>query len=129
MNQDGCGAQAAPLSSGAGPKRQTLRPYQAEATRLGVEFASQALAKGGSVLWLAHREELLTQARDRLLAEGLPRVGVIAAGEPTINAPVQVASIQTLAARASRGLPPGKVVVFDEAHHYAASTWGEVAML
>jgi superfamily II DNA or RNA helicase len=132
--------------------RQPLRPYQAKAlleareayragkraillvaptgagkTRMGVEIAAGALAKGGSVLWLAHREELLVQARDRLLAEGLPRVGVIAAGEPMINAPVQVASIQTLAARAHRGLPPGKVVVFDEAHHYAASTWGEVA--
>jgi len=132
--------------------RQPLRPYQAAAyeaaraayragkraillvaptgagkTRIGVEFAARALEKGGSVLWLAHREELLQQAKARLLAEGLPRVGVIAAGSPTMNAPVQVASIQTLAARAARGLPPGTVVIFDEAHHYAADRWGDVA--
>jgi DNA repair protein RadD len=104
-----------------------VAPTGAGKTRLGVEFALRALERGGSVLWLAHREELLTQARDRLLAEGLPRVGVIAAGEPTMNAPVQVASIQTLVARVRRGLPPGRVVVFDEAHHYAAAKWGEVA--
>jgi len=132
--------------------RQALRPYQARAlddaraayrsgsksvllvaptgagkTRMGVEVASGALAKGRNVLWLAHRDELITQARDRLLAEGLSRVGTIVAGEPTINAPVQVASIQTLVARAKRGLPPAGIVVFDEAHHYAAATWGEVA--
>jgi superfamily II DNA or RNA helicase len=131
---------------------QPLRPYQAEAlraardayragkraillvaptgagkTRMGVELVNSAIAKGGTALWLAHREELLLQARDRLRAEGLARVGVIASGEPLVNAPVQVASVQTLAARAHRGLPPGRVVIFDEAHHYAAERWGQVA--
>lgn len=131
---------------------QPLRPYQAKAiadakaayrsgkraillvaptgagkTRLGVEIVSGALAKGGNVLWLAHREELLAQARERLLAEGIDRVGLIASGQRTINARVQVASVQTLAARLGGALPPASVVVFDEAHHFVAEQWGRVA--
>jgi DNA repair protein RadD len=107
-----------------------VAPTGAGKTRIGTEFAHGALAKskpGELVLWLAHREELLIQARDRLVAEGVPRVGIIAAGEPLTNAPIQVASIQTLVARAKQGLPKARLVVLDEAHHYAASTWGEVA--
>lgn len=134
------------------PSAQPLRPYQAQAlahareayrggkraillvaptgagkTRMGAEIATNAVSKGGTVLWLAHRDELIAQARDRLRAEGLPRVGVIASGEPTLTAPVQVASIQTLLARGPNGLPPARVVVFDEAHHYVAARWREIA--
>lgn len=132
--------------------RQELRPYQQRAlddaraafkagsksvllvaptgagkTRMGVEVCAGALRRGRSVLWLAHRKELLEQARARLMAEGLERVGMIAADLPTMNAPVQVASIQTLAARAAKGLPPAGIVVFDEAHHYGADDWGAIA--
>ena len=96
-------------------------------TRIGVEFVKGALRKGGNVIWLAHREELLTQARDRLIADGIDRVGLIASGQRTVNARVQVASVQTLAARMNKGLPPASVVVFDEAHHFVAAQWGAVA--
>ena len=131
---------------------QELRPYQREAidaakaayragkraillvaptgagkTLLGIKIVEGALAKGGNVLWLAHREELLTQARDRLMANGIERVGIIASGLRSINARVQVASVQTLASRMRRGLPPASVVVFDEAHHFVAAQWGTVA--
>lgn len=131
---------------------QKLRPYQEQAlsdtraayvdgkrailvvcptgggkTRIGVEFVKAALGKGGNVLWMAHREELLSQARERLIADGIDRVGLIASGQRTINARVQVASVQTLAARVRRGLPPASVVVFDEAHHFVAAQWGAVA--
>ncbi len=128
--------------------RQTLRPYQLKAiadarqayrdgkrkilivcptgggkTLLGTTIGEGAIAKGGTLLWLAHRDELITQARDRLLAQGIERVGIIQAGEPMMNARVQVASIQTLVSRAARGLPQGDVVVLDEAHHVAANTY------
>ena len=101
-----------------GGKRAILMvaPTGAGKTLLGCEIVKGALEKGGDVLWLAHREELLTQARERLLSHGIDRVGLIAAGQRAINARVQVASVQTLAARMMRGLPlpPAKVVVFDE---------------
>jgi superfamily II DNA or RNA helicase len=41
------------------------------------------------------------------------------------TSPVQVASAQTLIARGE--LPPATLVVLDEAHHYVAEQWGEVA--
>jgi len=104
-----------------------VAPTGAGKTRLGVEFVNGALRKEGNVIWLAHRGELLTQARERLLAEGIDRVGLIAAGQRPINARVQVASVQTLAARIGHGLPPASVVVFDEAHHFVAAQWGAVA--
>jgi DNA repair protein RadD len=98
-------------------------------TRMGTEIVTGAIRKGGSVLWLAHREELLEQAARSIMAEGVERVGIIAPWARRQHADVQVASVQTLAAqlRKDRALPPARVVVFDEAHHFAADEWGKVA--
>lgn len=98
-------------------------------TYLGSRIVQGAIAKGGTVLWLAHREELLVQAQRSIVAEGLPHVGIIAPWARRQHAPVQVASVQTLAAQLRKGrqLPPARVVVFDEAHHYAADEWANVA--
>jgi len=95
---------------------------------MGSRFALGSVEKGArQVWWLAHRDELVEQAAARLRAEGAARVGVIAAGYPATNAPLQVASIQTLAARASKGLPTDlDLVVFDECHHLPAPGWIEV---
>lgn len=95
-------------------------------TRIGAEIAKGHTAKGGRVLWTAHRVELVAQAADRLRAEGIERLGIVAAGvEPDPGAPVQVASIQTLAARGE--LPDASLVIHDESHHYAAAEWGAIA--
>lgn len=104
-----------------------VAPTGAGKTKIGVTFVLTAVARGGKVLWLAHREELLQQAKARLHREGIPDVGIINAGSGCSTAPVHVASIQTMVARAKKGLPPATVVVFDEAHHYAAATWREIA--
>lgn len=104
-----------------------VAPTGAGKTKIGVTFVTTALARGGTVLWLAHREELLQQAKARLNREGVARVGIINSSSGCSTAPIHVASIQTLVARARNGLPPATVVVFDEAHHYAAERWKEVA--
>lgn len=95
-------------------------------TTVGSAFVLGALAKGHPVVWAAHREELLDQARARLLQEGAPRVGIIAGDRPTMNAPVQVCSLATLAKRKAKGLPPARVLVLDEAHHGEADTYREI---
>lgn len=94
-------------------------------TRMGQEAVEVAL-RGGEVLWLAHREELVTQARDVLKAAlGVP-VGVIKAGHDRDHyARVQVASVQTLLARDER--PEARVCILDEAHHHVAEDWGALA--
>jgi len=104
-----------------------VAPTGAGKTRIGVEFVLGALKKGGKVLWLAHREELLAQAKARLQREGIARVGIINSNSGCSTAEIHVASIQTLVARANKGLPPASVIVLDEAHHYAAEKWKEVA--
>lgn len=91
-------------------------------TRIGTEVVKGGISRGRRVLWLAHREELVTQAAASLAKIGVPH-GVIKAGRPSSpNAPIQVASVQTLTARPDE-MPPADIIVVDETHHVVASTW------
>lgn len=90
----------------AGKRRILLvAPTGAGKTRIGAEFG-----RAGDVLWIAHRRELVSQARERLAAEGSPHV--------------RVESIQGLLASGER--PKARLVVLDEAHHYVAAQWGSI---
>lgn len=92
-------------------------------TCTGAEIVRRAVAKGRRVLWLAHRAELVDQAVATLTAQGLI-VGARSASSaapPNPYAFVQVATVQTLLARAER--PPADLIVADEAHHYVADEW------
>jgi DNA repair protein RadD len=91
-----------------------VAPTGAGKTTMGAALAADGLATGGRVLWVAHRRELVAQARARLALE--------TAGA---SARVEVASIQALLAGGDR--PPADLVVLDEAHHYVAAQWGLVA--
>jgi superfamily II DNA or RNA helicase len=133
--------------------RLVLRPYQEEAiaaveralgdgvrrplivlptgTGKTICFATLIARRGGSALVLAHRDELLRQAAEKLaiadptLALG---VGFVAAARDDVNAPVVVASVQTLAhARRLRRLPRHfDTVVVDEAHHASARSYRRI---
>jgi superfamily II DNA or RNA helicase len=88
-------------------------------------IASDIVSRGGRILFLAHRAELIDQAAGALERAGLT-VGAIcssASTPPNPFAPVQVASVQTLLARNVR--PPADVILPDEAHHFgeAAEQW------
>lgn len=75
---------------------------------------------GRRVLWVAHRRELLDQARDHLLAAGLPEsdVGIVGGGKRVNpDARVVVASVF------KRELPEADLVVVDEAHRVAAKSY------
>jgi DNA repair protein RadD len=79
-----------------------------------------------TVLFLAHRREIILQASAKLTANGV-RHGVIMAGvEPRPMESVQVASIDTLHVRGVRSkamaLPPADLLVFDEAHRARGRT-------
>jgi DNA repair protein RadD len=90
-------------------------------------IAEQAAARGNRIAVLVHRAELLDQACRSLAAMGV-RHGVIAAGRSmNLAAPVQVASVQTLARRLAQ-LPADlfQLLVVDEAHHSNAGTWAKV---
>ena len=90
-------------------------------------IAEQAAGRGNRICVLVHRQELLRQASASLSALGV-RHGLIAASRSMdLSAPVQIASVQTLARRLHR--IPGdyfQLLVVDEAHHSNAGTWAKV---
>jgi DNA repair protein RadD len=82
-------------------------------------MVAPAVARGKRVGWLAHRSELADQAFDALVGLGL-NVGMrCASSTRPCNpfAPVQVATVQTLAARGQRS--EFDLLICDEGHHYA----------
>lgn len=130
---------------------QPLRPYQQDAvadlrrslaaghrrvllqlatgagkTRIAAEICRMAQAKRTNVLFLAPRRELIHQAAAAFSKQGL-WPGIIMAGEPMKrSAELQVASFDTLHARAIRGdrmqMPDAGLVIVDEAHLSLADT-------
>ena len=106
-----------------------MAPTGSGKTIIASEVIKRAAAARKNVLFVAHRNELLTQARDKLKTFGID-AGIIKAGrdkDARPQAAVQVAGIQTLHARAVRAksmeLPPADVVFIDEAHHVRARTY------
>jgi DNA repair protein RadD len=127
-----------------------LRPYQQEVvdecaqlaagdkaivvapTGAGKTIIAAAIIKNAAktVLVLAHTREIIKQTSEKLYAHGVDH-GIIQAGFMTRpDEPVQVASIQTLWARAMRAqrmeLPPADLLVIDECHHCPANTYRKI---
>jgi superfamily II DNA or RNA helicase len=81
-------------------------------------------ARGRSAIVLVHRRELIAQTSAKLSLADVPH-GIIAAGGPATDAPIQIASVQTLARRLDRIAAQPDLIVIDEAHHATAGTWGK----
>ena len=94
-------------------------------TIMAAAIIDWAVAQDWPVLFLAHRRELVHQCSNKLDLIGIEH-GIIMSGESaSLVADVQVASVQTLLARMRRGvlgLPPAKLIIFDECHHNLART-------
>lgn len=108
-----------------GTRRQVLvLPTGAGKT---IIFASLIKNRRTRALVLAHRDELIQQAVDKIRGV-IPNatVGVVQAGKDDHWAPIVVASVQTLA-RAKRleavAARPFGLVIVDEAHHSAAKSY------
>jgi ATP-dependent helicase IRC3 len=133
------------------PSGMPLRPYQEEAIKAiqagaedGITRPLVALPTGtgktvvfahlvgqmeGPALVLAHRDELIQQSKDKLLIiNPALEIGIVKAKENELDAPVVVASVQTVS-RQNRLELLGRdfgVVVVDEAHHAVADTYRRV---
>jgi superfamily II DNA or RNA helicase len=89
-------------------------------------IANEFVSRGERVLILAHREELILQAKEKLQAVCPVPIGIIKAGhKPDYTAPVQVASVQSLINRLGKVGQFGLVVI-DEAHHSPAATYQKI---
>lgn len=83
--------------------------------------ASEFTSREKGVLVVAHREELILQAAEKLAAATLVQPGIIKAGYKPTDSLIQVGSIQTLARR--KIYPNAKLVIVDEAHHAPAASY------
>jgi DNA repair protein RadD len=94
-------------------------------TLLTAHMVGTCVAKGMRAWFTVHRHELLMQS-SRAFQQLNIRHGIIAPEFPQqFQAPVQIASIQTLARRHSRFSRP-KLIVIDECHHIAAKSWAKL---
>jgi len=89
-------------------------------------IANEFIRRSERVLVLAHREELVIQAANKLADITRSPVGIIKAGYiPDPLFPVQVASVQSMVNRL-RHYPDFGLVVVDEAHHSTAETYRKI---
>jgi DNA repair protein RadD len=109
-----------------------VAPTASGKTVIGADIIRSAVANLRDVLVLAHRREIITHTKNKLQANGISH-GIIAAEMPELLRPmarVQLASIQTLHARAVRSdrmkLPPADLLVVDECHHTPAQTYRKI---
>jgi DNA repair protein RadD len=109
-----------------------VAPTGSGKTVMGGAIINRAVERHHRVLVIAHRREIIAQTRDKLIANGVTPGIVLAGSEKELRpfASVQVASIQTLHARAIRSnrmpMPAATWVFIDEAHHGPARTYQAV---
>ena len=103
-------------SAGKGNKRIVCQmPTGAGKTVTAAKLILSALAKGNAAIFTAPAISLIDQTVTAFEAEGIERIGVMQANHPRTDraAPVQVASVQTLA---RREIPNAALVIVDECH-------------
>lgn len=119
------------LEVSAGHKHPLMvAPTGAGKTVIAGAIVRNATERGERVLFLAHRRELIKQTSEKLYAVDVDH-GIVQAGFPArSHVSVQIASIQTLHARAVRshaiGFPDADLVIVDEAHHARAESYQQI---
>lgn len=94
-------------------------------TLLTAHMLHTAASKGMRSWFVVHRKELIDQSARAFKLEGLEH-GIIAAGYgKSYGRSIQLASIQTLAKRFGQYRAPS-LIVWDECHHIAASSWKKI---
>lgn len=85
----------------------------------------KAVLEGKTVLFVVQLRQVVRQTAAELAAEGIPHA-IFMAGHKRQDAPVQVASVQTIAARSTEPLPKFDIVVIDECQHSVANQYRQL---
>lgn len=100
-------------------------PTGAGKTVIFSNIADEFVKREMRVLIIAHREELILQAIDKLADFTNATCGIIKSGYPIdYECLIQVASIQTLVRRKHK--PEADLVIIDEAHHSSANSYRSI---
>ncbi len=94
-------------------------------TALATHMIGTAARRGKTAWFICHRDFLLHQTATAFEAVGVPHGFIAARREFNPYRSVQIAGIDTLRHRLAK-LEPPDLIVWDEAHHIAASSWGTV---
>lgn len=111
----------------AHPKRVILQASTgAGKSEIAKDLILRCYAKGRRALFIVSGRALVNQFERHLIRAGVP-YGIIMSGRGQNDALIQLASKETLAARALRRqlavLPPADLVLIDEAHESMAKEW------
>lgn len=99
-------------------------PTGAGKTAITVYMMQRAAERGKRSMFIVHQNELLRQTSGALWKQKLEH-GMIASGKRVSKMPAQVASVQTLVRRLE-SYPAPDLIIIDEAHRSAASTYQRV---
>lgn len=101
-------------------------PTGAGKTICFASITSEFACRGEKVIILAHREELVLQAADKIRSVTHQEVGIIKANyKPNYSLPVQVASVFSLVRR-QQVIDKVGLIIIDEAHHSTAKTYRQI---
>jgi len=93
-------------------------------TVIAGQICNSFLSKGEKVLFLAHREELISQPKEKFFSQfGIDSSIIMAKHESDLEMPMQIASVQTFHRRLN--FDPN-VIIIDEAHHSEATTYQKI---
>jgi len=102
-----------------------VAPTGAGKTALAAYMLGTASGRGNRCWFMVHRRELIVQSSRTFDKVGIPH-GIVSAGfSADRRAGVQIASVQTLTRRIG-SVPPPDMIVWDECHHIASSSWASI---
>ena len=94
-------------------------------TQIGTHAVKSATDKGNSVIWLAHRRELLEQTSKTFRSADIAHSVMMGGSRHNPRLRATIASVGTLANRLDTLAPP-RLLVVDEAHHSVAGSFDKV---
>ena len=103
-----------------------VSPTGSGKTLIASEIIRQSKEKGKSVLFVAHRRELVMQSVNKLFDYGITSGTIMAGKEGSWLEQVQVASIQTFISRKDKEefiKPDADLIIIDEAHRSTSESY------